>query len=880
MDSDSSRAGVDSACRNDRTKKKKKKGPAGKSPNTKGSTLNNYNPKDQNIDNKAALNPLMDTSNNVELGTNSSDPKDTLNNVDSLDPSPCIADATDPKNKMMGSDPISTLNNVDIGINISEFGVALGKDSWTTKTDSKIEKKNNDLNSPQSNLDNVEIEANNSDSCPTLQSGSLIEEVDVNLRNLGAPGIESDNMGCTESNNPHELGVPVESELNSNVGIEFPYTERLVENIEGTQQFTLFRQLTSMGKLEDIILRNSVRVLKLVACRLRSLPEDLGNLLYLEALVCSENQLKELPQSVGYLQHLKVLQVDLNYLKQLPANIGSLKSLRLLAVNDNQLECLPASISVLENLQTLDLSNNRLRSLPLHFRSSECLNRLYIQKNSIENLPPWIAKMSKIQEFQVGENLLTEWPGFEEFGRSATQLNVLDVSENRLSALPSGFEGLQSLNCLNLGRNPFVDNQNAECIGNLLKGLPDCFCQLYAVTLLSIDGNRLQNLPDNFGDLQSLKMLNLCDNQLELLPDSFCYLNSLQLCLLSRNSLSCLPEHFGHLSALRHLEVSHNNLVDLPSSFCKLSAQLVYLDLCNNCILHELNVLETFEKLTYLDVGSNPFIQCDSSSTSRAVNPQLTTVCNHYFATSLAGQFEDFDGDEEGSDGGRDRGKNCDEDKDKKGEVVYSQITHQQRCKDPLASRNNHQYAPQSSPHGCIYSNVDDPFVSPPQFPTDSCSDPLKSSTTLSQQLKDNIRGCSDGTKPDHIAGEIHRISHCHQYHRDDNVDTNCCHGNHTNKRKTLEGKRKEEEDWDKEQQWARESKVAPTCAHTMNTTMTNNTASVKHTSSCRQPTRTTTSAELSRGHIFLPADIHKENINYSFVGFRNFTGQFDNAED
>ncbi|XP_029652125.1 leucine-rich repeat-containing protein 7-like isoform X1 [Octopus sinensis] len=868
MDSDSSRAGIESASRNHRTKKKKKKGSAGKSPSTKGSTLNDCSPKDGNIDNKTPLNPLMDTSNNVELGTNSSDPKDTLNNIDTLDPNPDIAGATDPKNKMMGSAPISTLNNIDTGINVSESGLTLAKDSWITKTDSTIEKKKKNLNSPQNNLDNVEIEVNNSDSCPTFHSSSLIEEAhgNVNLRNLRSTGIESDNMGHAESSDPHESDAPHPS-VNSNIGLEFPYTERLVENIEGAQQFTLFRQLTSMGKLEDIILRNSVRVLKLVGCHLSSLPEDLGNLLYLEALVCSENKLTELPQSVGYLQHLKVLQVDMNRLKQLPANIGSLKSLKLLAANDNQLEYLPASISVLENLQTLDLSNNCLRSLPLHFQSSSCLNQLYIQKNSIEKLPPWIAKLSKIQEFQVGENQLTEWPDFEEFGRTATELTVLDVSENRLSALSSGFGGLQSLNCLNLGRNPFVDNQNAECVGNLLKGLPDSFCQLHAVTLLSIDGNCLQNLPDNFGDLRSLKMLNLCDNELEALPDSFSYLNSLQLCLLSRNSLNCLPEQFGHLPALKHLEVSHNNLVDLPSSFGKLSTQLVYLDLCNNCILHELKILEKFERLTFLDVGSNPFVQCDLSSTSRAVNPQLTSACKHYFTTSLAGQFEDFDSDEEG----RDEGKNCDdddeddEDKDKKGKVVYSQITYQQGDKDTLPSRNNHQSSPQNSPCG-----IDSSFVGP----TESCSDPLKSSMTLTQQLKGNITDSDDGTKQNHVAAEIHRMS-CH---RDNSVNTDHHHSNHTDKRNMSEVKRKEEEDWD-EEEWAGDSKVAPACRdHTMNTTMTNNT--VKHNSSCRQPTMTTTGAELSRGHIFLPADIHKDNINYNFVGFRNFTGQFDNADE
>ncbi|XP_014781581.1 probable serine/threonine-protein kinase DDB_G0278509 [Octopus bimaculoides] len=865
MDSDSSRAGIESACRSHRTKKKKKKGSAGKSPSTKGSTLDDYSPKDRNIDNKTTLNPLMDTSNNVELGTNSSDCKDTLNNID-----------TDSKNQMMGSAPINTLNNIDTGINVSESGLTLAKDSWITKTDSPIEKKKQNLNSPQSNLDKVEIEVNNSDSCPTFHSSSLIEEADgnVNLRNLGSTGIESDNMGCAESSNPHELGVPVASHPfgNSNIGMELPYTERLVENIEGAQQFTLFRQLTSMGKLEDIILRNSVRVLKLVSCHLRSLPEDLGNLLYLEALVCSENQLTELPQSVGYLQHLKLLQVDMNRLKQLPANIGSLKSLKLLAANDNQLEYLPASISVLENLQTLDLSNNCLRSLPLHFQSSACLNQLYIQKNSIEKLPPWIAKMSKIQEFQVGENLLTEWPDFEEFGRTATQLMVLDVSENRLSDLANGFGGLQSLSCLNLGRNPFVDNQNAESVGNLLKGLPNSFCQLHAVTLLSIDGNCLQNLPNNFGDLRSLKMLNLCDNQLEWLPDSFCYLNSLQLCLLSRNSLNCLPEHFGHLPALKHLEVSHNNLVDLPSTFGKLSAQLVYLDLCNNCILHELKILEIFERLTYLDVGSNPFVQCDLSSTSHTVNPQLTTACNHYFTTSLAGQFEDFDGDEEGRDEGKNRDDDDDEDEDKKGEV-YSQITYQQGGKDTLPSRNNHQSAPQNSPCGCIYSTIDSSFVGS----TESCSDPLKSSMTLTQQLKGNIRGSGDGTKQDHVAAEIHRMPFCHQCHCDNSVNTDHHHSNHTNKGNMSEVKRKEEEDWDKEQSGA--SKGTTACRdHTMNITMTNNT--VKHNSSCRQRTMTTTSAALSRGHIFLPADIHKENINYNFVGFRKFTGQFDNADE
>jgi Leucine-rich repeat (LRR) protein len=110
---------------------------------------------------------------------------------------------------------------------------------------------------------------------------------------------------------------------------------------------------------------------------LAQLPESIGNLIHLQELSCSDNQLQELPKTpvtsvaghstcewIGNLIHLRELYCYDNQLQELPEWIGNLINLKILSCYNNQLQELPESIGNLIHLQFLDCENNQLQQLP------------------------------------------------------------------------------------------------------------------------------------------------------------------------------------------------------------------------------------------------------------------------------------------------------------------------------------------------------------------------------------------------------------------------------------------------------------------------------------------------------------------------------------
>ncbi|MDE3087813.1 MAG: leucine-rich repeat domain-containing protein, partial [Chloroflexota bacterium] len=84
-------------------------------------------------------------------------------------------------------------------------------------------------------------------------------------------------------------------------------------------------------------------------------------------------------------EHRTLLVLRGRGISELPNEIGDLVSLQALDLSHNQLTTLPKSISKLVSLHTLDLSNNQLTSLPPS-SLSRLLERQWHQVNTFERL--------------------------------------------------------------------------------------------------------------------------------------------------------------------------------------------------------------------------------------------------------------------------------------------------------------------------------------------------------------------------------------------------------------------------------------------------------------------------------------------------------------
>jgi len=67
------------------------------------------------------------------------------------------------------------------------------------------------------------------------------------------------------------------------------------------------------------------------------LPETFGNLISLQELYLSNNQITGLPESIGRLRNLEYFNISNNQLTELPEAIGKLKNLRRISLDGNPL---------------------------------------------------------------------------------------------------------------------------------------------------------------------------------------------------------------------------------------------------------------------------------------------------------------------------------------------------------------------------------------------------------------------------------------------------------------------------------------------------------------------------------------------------------------
>lgn len=100
-----------------------------------------------------------------------------------------------------------------------------------------------------------------------------------------------------------------------------------------------------------------------------------------------------------------------------------------------------------------------------------------------------------------------------------------------------------------------------------LKSVPsEVFTEFPNLLWLDLSKNRLKALPADIGLLKKLKKLILFKNKLESLPAEIGQLEELQELVINQNELETLPEEIGNLKKLRYIDMWSNNITHLPSS--------------------------------------------------------------------------------------------------------------------------------------------------------------------------------------------------------------------------------------------------------------------------------------------------------------------------
>ncbi|BAY24777.1 Miro domain-containing protein [Calothrix sp. NIES-2100] len=216
------------------------------------------------------------------------------------------------------------------------------------------------------------------------------------------------------------------------------------------------------------------------------------------------------------------------------------------------------------------------------------VTELDLSGNRLTALPPEIGQLVNLRSLNLWGNRLRSLPG--ELGQ-LVNLQSLNLYNNRLRSLPGEFGQLVNLQSLNL-------------YNNQLRSLPGEFVQLVNLQTLDLDRNELSSLPGEFVQLVNLQTLDLGRNELSSLPREFVQLVNLQTLDLGSNQLSTLPEEFGQLVNLQTLDLGSNQLSTLPGEFVQL-VNLQTLDLSDNQLSTLPGEIGQLVNLQTLYLGSN-----------------------------------------------------------------------------------------------------------------------------------------------------------------------------------------------------------------------------------------------------------------------------------
>lgn len=221
-------------------------------------------------------------------------------------------------------------------------------------------------------------------------------------------------------------------------------------------------------------------------------------------LKLDRTNLTEIPHEMGNLLKLEHLSLTRNNIEKLHGELTELNCLRTLNVRHNNVKSsgIPKELFNLEELSTLDLSHNNLKEVPDGVDHAKALLVLNLSHNHIDAIPNTLFI-------------------------NLTDLLFLDLSDNNLETLPPQTRRLANLQSLTLNNNPLAHFQ--------LRQLPSLI-NLETLHMRNTQRN-LNNFPTNLDSLVSLADVDLAQNALPKVPDALYSLPNLKRLNLSDNEI-------------------------------------------------------------------------------------------------------------------------------------------------------------------------------------------------------------------------------------------------------------------------------------------------------------------------------------------------------
>ncbi|XP_041924858.1 leucine-rich repeat and IQ domain-containing protein 4-like isoform X1 [Alosa sapidissima] len=342
-----------------------------------------------------------------------------------------------------------------------------------------------------------------------------------------------------------------------------------------------------------------------------------GKVMFVDCSFCS---LTALPVHLLHLEYLEELHMEGNFICSLPSEISQLKNLRVLYLHENLLSCVCRDLGRLsQNLRSLDLSHNPFKCPE---QMQDVLHRLHglrelrLYRLDLKELHDFICKnLFRLEILGLSDNSLTALPSEI---TNLLFLREIYLNNNLFQFFPAGLGKLPHLEIIDVGRNQIVTVSDYDCGSswkklfvafNRLSSFPRSLCKFGRLTVLDVSSNSLTRLPHCFRALRGLVDLALSNNMLRTFPAQICMLNSLHVLYLKNTGLKELHPNVVNLQNLCVLDLSQNSLTDFPMEILSL-VHLEDLSLDDNQLRAVLSIpagIQSLSKIKNLGLSGNQF---------------------------------------------------------------------------------------------------------------------------------------------------------------------------------------------------------------------------------------------------------------------------------
>jgi Leucine-rich repeat (LRR) protein len=245
-----------------------------------------------------------------------------------------------------------------------------------------------------------------------------------------------------------------------------------------------------------------IHSVNLYHCKIKVLPDWIGQCVNLKTLMISHNPIYELPTWIGNLVNLTYLSAYQTRLTSLPEEIGNLTKLEDIHIQSNHLKTLPSSIGKLVSLKELDVTGWSFHSLPLEIGNLTKLKKLSVNFSILKTIPKEIGNMTELKSLTFLYCHVSSIPS--EVGK-LTKLTELLITSRELEELPSEIGSLTSLKFIYL----------SHC---RLSSLPETMKNLVNMESFHIPCNKFKTLPPWICNWVRLEKIFYANNPIEYVP--------------------------------------------------------------------------------------------------------------------------------------------------------------------------------------------------------------------------------------------------------------------------------------------------------------------------------------------------------------------------